>query len=64
MPIKYLMMVFIRKKVRKGNIYYYIVENKREGSKVHQKVLYYIGTIKTLIKKLKIADEVLKQKKD
>ena len=64
MPIKYLMMVFIRKKVRKGNIYYYIVENKREGSKVHQKVLYYIGTIKTLIKKLKIADEVLKQKKN
>lgn len=64
MPIKYPMMVFIRKKFRKGNIYYYIVENKREGSKVHQKVLYYIGTIKTLIKKLKIADEVLKQKKD
>jgi len=40
------MMVFIRKKFRKGNIY------------------YYIGTIKTLIKKLKIADEVLKQKKN
>ena len=58
------MMVFIRKKVRRGNTYYYIVENKREGNKVYQKVLYYIGTIKTLIKKLKIADEVLKKRKD
>ena len=57
------MMVFIRKKVRKGNTYYYIVENKREGDKVCQKVLYYIGTIETLRRKLKIADEVLKQKK-
>ena len=57
------MMVFIRKKVRKGNTYYYIVENRREGDKVYQKVLYYIGTIETLIKKLKVADEVLKKKK-
>lgn len=57
-------MVFIRKKVRGKNTYYYIVENKREGDRVYQKVLYYIGTIKTLIKKLKIADQVLKQKKD
>lgn len=58
------MMVFIRKKVRKGKTYYYIVENKREGDKVYQKVLHYIGTIDTLIKKLKIADEILKQKRD
>lgn len=57
------MMVFIRKKVRNGNTYYYIVETKREGNKVSQKVIYYIGTIGTLIKKLKIADEILKQKK-
>ena len=58
------MMAFIRKKVRGKNTYYYIVENKREGNRVYQKVLYYIGTIGTLIKKLKIADQVLKQKKD
>lgn len=54
-------MVFIRKKIKNGNTYYYIVENKREGDKVHQKVLYYIGTIETLIKKLKIADQIIKK---
>jgi len=58
------MMAFIRKKVKNGNTYYYIVESRREGNKVFQKVLYYIGTIETLIKKLKIADRILKQKKN
>ena len=58
-----LMMTFIRKKIRKKNTYYYIVENKRDGSRVYQKVLHYIGTIETLIKKLKIADEILKKRK-
>lgn len=56
-------MVFIRKKIRERNTYYYIVENKRDGSKVYQKVLYYIGTIEMLIKKLKIAEDVLKKQK-
>jgi hypothetical protein len=37
-------MAFIRSK-RKGNrIYYYLVESKREGNKVRQKVIKYLGT--------------------
>ncbi len=37
-------MAFVRAK-RKGNrVYYYLVESKREGKKVMQKVLKYLGT--------------------
>ena len=37
-------MAFIRSK-RKGNrVYYYLVENRREGKKVRQKVIKYLGT--------------------
>ncbi len=37
-------MAFVRAK-RKGNrVYYYLVESKREGKKVRQKVLKYLGT--------------------
>ena len=37
-------MAFVRTK-RKGNrIYYYLVESKREGKKVRQKVIKYLGT--------------------
>ncbi len=36
-------MAFVRTK-RKGNrIYYYLVENQREGKKVRQKVIKYLG---------------------
>ncbi|MBU3913351.1 MAG: hypothetical protein KKE50_04620 [Nanoarchaeota archaeon] len=47
-------MTFIRKKVIKGKNYYYVVESKLEKGKVKQKVIYYIGTADTLLKKLKI----------
>ncbi len=46
-------MAFIRKKVFKGKIYYYIVENKLIDNKVKQKVLCYLGTAQSLLKKLK-----------
>jgi len=37
-------MAFVRVK-RKGNrIYYYLVESKREGNKVRQRVIRYLGT--------------------
>jgi len=37
-------MAFVRTK-RKGNrTYYYLVESKREGTKVRQKVIKYLGT--------------------
>jgi len=37
-------MAFIRAKKRGDKTYYYLVENKREGKKVRQKVLKYLGT--------------------
>jgi len=59
-------MAFIRSKTFKGSdgkrVYYYIVEGRREEGKTKQKVIKYIGTIETLIKKLEIADQVLKKK--
>ena len=36
-------MAYLRTKTIKGNKYYYLVESKREGSKVNQKVIRYIG---------------------
>ena len=37
-------MAFIRTKRQGNRIYYYLVENKREGRKVKQKVIKYLGT--------------------
>jgi len=47
-------MAFIRKKKVKGKNYYYIVESYKERGKVKQRVLGYIGTADSLLKKLKI----------
>ncbi len=49
-------MAFIRTKTINGSKYYYLVENRREGKKVVQKVLKYIGKAENLL------DETLKQK--
>lgn len=54
-------MVYVRKKQIKGKAYYYVVEAVREKDKVKQKVVRYIGSIETLLKKLDIADKVLKK---
>ncbi|MBI5871630.1 hypothetical protein HZB88_00930 [archaeon] len=56
------MMTFIRKKLNKGKTYYYIVESVRDKDKIKQRVIRYIGTIETLIKKLDIADKILKKR--
>ncbi len=37
-------MAFIRVKQRGDKSYYYLVESKREGKKVRQKVIKYLGT--------------------
>jgi len=47
-------MVFIRKKLVRGKPYYYVVESRLIRGRVKQKVIYYIGTADTLLKKLKI----------
>jgi len=36
-------MAFIRARKRGEKIYYYLVENRREGKKVKQRVLKYLG---------------------
>jgi len=36
-------VAFIRAKVTHGYTYYYLVESRREGKKVRQKVLKYLG---------------------
>jgi len=46
-------MAFIRRKKVKGKTYYYIVESYKENGKVKQRVLCYIGTADSLLKKLK-----------
>ena len=45
--------MFIRANKRKNKVYYYIVESKREGKKVKQKVLLYLGSAETVFNKLK-----------
>jgi len=41
-------MAFIRAKKRGDKTYYYLVEGKREGKKVKQKVIQYLGTSKDI----------------
>lgn len=41
-------MAYIRAKKRGDKTYYYLVEGRREGKKVKQKVLQYLGTSKNL----------------
>jgi len=44
-------MAFIRKKKISGQTYYYLVESKRDGKKVRQKVIKYLGKKKLSIPK-------------
>ena len=37
-------MAFVRSKRKDNRTYYYLVESKREGKKVRQKVIKYLGT--------------------
>ena len=37
-------MAFIRAKRQGDKVYYYLVESRREGKRVRQKVLKYLGT--------------------
>lgn len=48
------MMAYIRKKKIKGNTYYYVVEGVYDTKgKLRQKVVLYLGTIKSIIEKVK-----------
>jgi len=57
------MMVFLRTKKIKNKNYYYIVEAFRESGKIKQKVIMYVGTVENMLKKLRIANDVIKKKK-
>lgn len=41
-------MPFIRSKVVKGRTYFYLVEGVREGGKVRQRVIAYLGEFETV----------------
>lgn len=45
-------MAFIRSKKIKNKTYYYIVENKRQGKQIKQKVIKYLGTADKLLEQL------------
>ena len=45
--------MFIRANKRKNKVYYYVVESKRVGKKVKQKVLLYLGSAETVFNKLR-----------
>ena len=45
--------MYIRANKRGSRTYYYIVESIRKGKKVIQKVILYIGSAETVLKKLK-----------
>lgn len=43
--------MFVRVKKIKNREYYYLVENKRVGDQVKQKVIKYLGTTKPSVKR-------------
>ena len=43
-------MAYLRSKKISGRQYFYLVESVREGGKVRQKVVKYIGTLENLSK--------------
>jgi len=45
--------MYIRANKRGNRTYYYIVESVRKGKRVIQKVILYLGTAETVLKKLK-----------
>ena len=45
--------MFIRPNKRKNKVYYYVVESKRDGKKVKQKVLLYLGSAEKVYNRLK-----------
>lgn len=45
--------MFIRANKRKNKVYYYVVESKRNGIKINQKVLLYLGSAEKVYNKLK-----------
>lgn len=50
--------MFIRSKKKGSKTYYWIVESKRDGRKVVQRPIKYIGSAENLLKKLIILEEL------
>ena len=45
--------MYIRANKRGNRTYYYIVESVRKGERVIQKIVLYLGSAETVLKKLK-----------
>jgi outer membrane protein assembly factor BamE (lipoprotein component of BamABCDE complex) len=57
-------MPFVRVKKFDGRTYYYLVENYREGNRVRQKVLRYLGTEKPSEEELKLILDKIKEEQN
>jgi outer membrane protein assembly factor BamE (lipoprotein component of BamABCDE complex) len=57
-------MPFVRVKKFDGRTYYYLVENYREGNRVRQKVLRYLGTEKPSEEELKLILDEIKEEQN
>lgn len=44
-------MAYVAKKKIKGRTYYYAVKGQRQGSKVKQIILQYLGSVENIIEK-------------
>lgn len=55
-------MMFIRAKKQGSKVYYWIVESKRSKDKITQKPIRYIGSAESLLEKLELLDELLREK--
>ena len=55
-------MAYIRERRRGNRTYYYLVESRREGNKVRQKVLKYLGTTLPTAEKLASLKEEFKDR--
>lgn len=55
-------MAFVRERRRGNRTYYYLVESRREGNKVRQKVLKYLGTTLPTAEKLASLKEEFKDR--
>ena len=51
--------MFIRKRKLGKKTYYYIVESKRDGKAISQKVLAYLGTAENILKVFKEKNNAL-----
>jgi hypothetical protein len=59
----YVRSIKQKRKRTKPKRYYYIVSSKREGDKVKQKIIMFLGTVENIFTNYKIARKYIKKHK-